>query len=228
MTATSARSKPIRAATSRAMVSPATEWSPGQPLPMSCSRAATSSRSGRPTRRVSAEARTAVSTRWRSTVQVCTGLRCGRQRTRSQSGSSRVIRPSASSASQTGDGGLPRAEQGDELLAGLGGPGHGQRPGGGGEPAYGVQGERQPGLGGGGGGPQRQHGVAFGAGGAGEHHLAVLLDDALGERAALGLRRRGRRPAGRAAGAARTRARSTRSTSRQVTSVAYETVRAAS
>ena len=29
------------------------EWSPGQPLPMSCSRAATSSRSGRPTRRVS-------------------------------------------------------------------------------------------------------------------------------------------------------------------------------
>ena len=47
-----ARSKPIRAATSRAMISPATEWSPGQPLPMSCSSAAISSRSGRPTRRV--------------------------------------------------------------------------------------------------------------------------------------------------------------------------------
>lgn len=48
-----------------------------------------------------------------------------------------------------------------------------------------MQGERQPGLGGRGGGAQRQDGVAFGAGGAGEADLAVLLDDALGERAAV-------------------------------------------
>lgn len=101
MTPTSCWSKPIRAAVSRAITSPATEWSPGQPLPMSCSSAATRSRSGRPTRRVRAQARTAASTRWRSTVQVWTGLRWGRQRTRSQSGSSRVMSPSASSASQT-------------------------------------------------------------------------------------------------------------------------------
>ena len=40
----------------------------------------------------------------------------------------------------------------------------------------------RPGLGGGGGGAQREYGVAVGAGGAGEHHLAVLLDDALGQR----------------------------------------------
>ena len=38
-----------------------------------------------------------------------------------------MIRPSASSASQTATVGSPGAEQGDELLAGLGGPGHGQR-----------------------------------------------------------------------------------------------------
>lgn len=100
--ATSARPKPKRAATSRVMTSPASEWSPGQPLPMSCNRAAMSSRSGRPTRRVSREARTAHSIRCRSTVQMCTALRCGRQRTRSQSGISRVIMPSASSASHTG------------------------------------------------------------------------------------------------------------------------------
>ncbi len=107
MTVTSWRSKPTRAATSLAMISPATEWSPGQPLPMSCSRAAISSRSGRLTRRVNSEARTAVSMRCRSTVHRCTALRCGRQRTRSQSGSSRVISPSASSASQTSTVGRP-------------------------------------------------------------------------------------------------------------------------
>ncbi len=89
------------------MISPATEWSPGQPLPMSCSRAATRSRSGRWTRRVNSEARTAVSMRCRSTVQMCTALRWGRQRTRSQSGRRRVIRPSASSASQTSMVGRP-------------------------------------------------------------------------------------------------------------------------
>ncbi|CAM5627501.1 hypothetical protein SFUMM280S_11465 [Streptomyces fumanus] len=58
-------------------------------------------------------------------------------------------------------------------------------------------------------GTQREHGVAVGARGAGEHHLAVLLDDALGERGALG---GGSAAAGRrrAAGAAPTRARRTR------------------
>ncbi len=99
---TSCFGNPMRAATSRVITSPASEWSPGQPLPMSCRKAATSSRSGRATRRVIAAARAAVSTRCRSTVHRCTALRCGRQRTRSQSGSRRVTRSSASSASQTG------------------------------------------------------------------------------------------------------------------------------
>ncbi len=80
------------------------------------------------------------------------------------------------------DGGAAGAEQGDELFAGLGGPGRGQGAGGGGEAPYGVRGEREPGLCGGGRGAQGEHGVAFGACGAGEHRLAVLLDDALGER----------------------------------------------
>ena len=82
--------------------------------------------------------------------------------------------------------GRPGAEQGHELFARLGGPGRGQRAHGGRHAPYGVQGEREAGLGGGGGGAQREHGVAFGARGAGEHHLAVLLHDALGQRGALG------------------------------------------
>ena len=44
--------KPIRATTLRARGSPATEWSCSEPLPMSCSSAATSSRSGRRTLRI--------------------------------------------------------------------------------------------------------------------------------------------------------------------------------
>lgn len=84
-----------------------------------------------------------------------------------------------------GHGGLARAEQGDEFLPGLGRPGHGQRLGGGGEVAYDVAGEREFGLGGRGGGAQDEHRVPFGAGGAGEDDLAVGLDDAVGERAAV-------------------------------------------
>ncbi len=126
-TSASARPKPSRVATSRAITSPAAQWSPGQPLPMSCSRAAISSRSGRSTRRVRPAARTAVSTRWRSTVQRCTALRCGRQRTRSQSGSRRVISPSASSASQTGTVDSPAPSRVTSCSRASAGQGTGQR-----------------------------------------------------------------------------------------------------
>ncbi len=85
-----------------------------------------------------------------------------------------------------GDGGLARAEQGDQFLAGLGGPGHRQRPGGGRQVAYEVAGERESGLGGGRGGAQGEDGVAFGAGGAGEDHFPVRVHHAVGERGALG------------------------------------------
>ena len=102
------------------------------------------------------------------------------------------------------DGGLAGAEQGDELFAGLGRPGHGQRPGRGGEPPYGVQRQRQAGLGGGRGGAQRQHRVAVGFRGEREHGLALLLHDAVGQRDALGVEaaagpRHGRGRAGPAA-----------------------------
>ncbi len=86
------------------------------------------------------------------------------------------------------DGGAAGAQQGEELLPGLGGPGRGQGAGAGGHAADGVQGERESGLGGGGRGAEREHGVAVGARGAGEHHLAVLLDDPFGERGAFGCR----------------------------------------
>lgn len=181
-TPTSCWSKPIRAAMSRAMTSPATLWSPGQPLPMSCRRAATRSRSGRWTRRVREEARTAASTRWRSTVQVWTGLRWGRQWTRSQSGSSRVMSPSASSASQTGTVASPAPRRVTSSSRASAGQGTGSGRAAVASAAYDVAGERELGLGGRGRGAQHEDGVAFGAGGAGEDHFAVGLDDALGER----------------------------------------------
>jgi hypothetical protein len=45
-----------------------------------------------------------------------------------------------------------------------------------------VQRERKTGLRGGSGGTQREDRVALGAGGAGEHHLAVLFYDPFGQR----------------------------------------------
>ncbi len=84
------------------------------------------------------------------------------------------------------DGRPPGAEQRHQLLAGLGGPRGRQRLGGGRDPAHGVQGQGQPRLRGGRGGPQRKDGVPLGPGGAREHDLAVVLHDALGQRRPLG------------------------------------------
>ena len=108
-TATSGGENPIRVAISTAIGSPTTLWSPGQPLPMSCSSAATSSRSGRSTSWVSSAAAAAASTRCRSTVNRCQGWRCGRDRTRSHSGSSRDSSPSWSSCSRTATAERPLA-----------------------------------------------------------------------------------------------------------------------
>ena len=99
-TATSAADRPIRVATVAAIGAPLALWSPGSPLPMSCSSAASTSRSGRGTSRAYDAASRAVSTRCRSTVYLCTGLRWGRLRTRAHSGSQAVTSPYRSHASQ--------------------------------------------------------------------------------------------------------------------------------
>ena len=58
-----------RGPSSATIAIPTSVWSPGRPLPMSCSSAPSSSRSGRATRRVSPAAPAAASTRCRSTVK---------------------------------------------------------------------------------------------------------------------------------------------------------------
>ena len=101
-TSTSRGAKPHRVTTPRVSSAPVTEWSwAPRTLPMSCSRAATSSRSGRETRRTRPAASTTVSTRWRSTVCRCTALRCGRERTAAHSGSQVSTMPTWSRPSHT-------------------------------------------------------------------------------------------------------------------------------
>ena len=81
------RGRPIRVRIRAAMGAPTAEWSCAPAtLPMSCSRAPSSSRSGRSTSRTRPVARTTVSIRCRSTVCRWTGLRCGRLRTSAHSG----------------------------------------------------------------------------------------------------------------------------------------------
>ena len=77
---------PSASATVCASTTPLSVWSPGPPLPRSCSSAPTSSRSGRRTDRTRSSARATASSRWRSTVKRWNALRCGLQRTRSHSG----------------------------------------------------------------------------------------------------------------------------------------------
>ena len=151
---------------------------------MSCSSAASSSRSGRATSRVSAAACAAASTRWRSTVNRCSGLRCGRFRTRSQSGISAVIRPSWSRASHTPTAAWPGAEQREQRVAGRRGPRHRQRRAVG-QPGQRARRQRQPGLRGGSRGAQHQGRVPGRVRRPGQHHLAVLFHHPVRERAAL-------------------------------------------
>ena len=90
---TSAAGSPMRSATPAAIGAPTVLWSPGRPLPMSCSSAHSTSRSGRDTSRAYAAALAAVSTRCRSIVKRCTGLCWGALRMRAHSGSQPVTRP---------------------------------------------------------------------------------------------------------------------------------------
>ena len=94
-----------------AISAPASEWSPGRPLPMSWSSAPSRRSSGRVRRATSpskpSSSRTAAhsathSRRCRSTVKRWYALRCGRARTCPHSGSSAASTPTWSRASNTG------------------------------------------------------------------------------------------------------------------------------
>ena len=98
-------------------------------LPMSCSSAASSSRSARPTQRTSPPAMTTVSMRCRSTVWRCTALRCGRERTAAHSGSQRSMMPAWSRPSQTPTSPGPVASRSAKQVAGDLGPRLGERCG---------------------------------------------------------------------------------------------------
>lgn len=124
--------------------------------------------------------------RWRSTVQMWTALRWGRAAHPLPVGQQPGDQPFGFQRLPDLDGRAARAEEGDELFACLGGPGRGEGTYGGGHPPYGVQGDREVRLRGGGCGAQREHGVALGTCGAGEPHLAVLFDDSFGEGGPLG------------------------------------------
>lgn len=76
---------------------------------------------------------------------------------------------------------LPRPQQGEQLFAGLGRPGHGERFALRRESAYGVQGDGQTRLRGGRAEPQGEDGIAVGACGQGQYGLAVGLDHAFGQ-----------------------------------------------
>ena len=118
-------------------------------------------------------------------MNLCSGLRWGRFRTRSQSGISVVTRPSVSSASPHADGGLARPQQGQQRVAGRGGPRHGQRRAFG-QPGQRARCQRQPGLRGGRGGPQHRDRVMGRVGRPGQHHLAVLFHHSVRQRAPVG------------------------------------------
>ena len=85
-----------------------------------------------------------------------------------------------------GDGGRARAEERDQGVTRFRRPGHRQRRALR-QPGQGARRERQRGLGGRGRGPQREGRVGGRIRGPGQHHFTVLLDEAVRQRAALGL-----------------------------------------
>ena len=175
---TSASAKPRRAATVRASRAPAALWSTpsdSEPLPMSCSSAPTSSRSGRDTSRTSGAARTAASSRCRSTLKRWTALRCGRCRTRSHSGQQPGQQPGLVERLPDRDQLRPGAEQVDEELAGVLRPGLGQRRGVGHQAVHRAGRQREPGAGGAGRHPQHEQRVGARVRLRREHGLAVVL-----------------------------------------------------
>jgi hypothetical protein len=101
---------------------------------------------------------------------------------------------------------LARSEQGQERIERDRRPRVGQRRAGAGQPQHGGRRHRQPGLRGGGRRPHHQRGIVGRVDRSGQHRLALLLDDAVGQRGAFdaasdpaaqvgdGARRPGQRP----------------------------------
>jgi hypothetical protein len=87
-------------------------------------------------------------------------------------------------------------QHGHELVAGGGRPGVGQRRAVVGEVLDRDRGQRQTGPDGGGGGPHREHRILGGRDAGAEHDLAVVLDQAVAERAQPGAAGAGAQPAG--------------------------------
>ncbi len=104
---TSSGGKPMSVARFAASGAPTLLWSPGRPLPTSCSRAAMSSRSGRDTSRTYAAASVTVRTRCQSTVYEWIGWCCGSPRSRFHSGSQAPTSPCRSHASHTAPSASP-------------------------------------------------------------------------------------------------------------------------
>ena len=127
----------------------------------------------------------AVSIRCRSTVNRWIGSRCGMDRSRSQPGSRLEIRPGLVEVLPGGDHRLARHRAGPGTRRARSAATVGQRRAGLGQPQHGGRGHRQPGLRGGRGGPDHQGGIGGRVDGPGQHGLALLLDDAVGQRGAF-------------------------------------------
>ena len=116
----------------------------------------------------------------------CSGLRCGRflhpLPVRDQRGQQSLLVERLPDR----DRARPGPEQREQRVAGVGRPRDRHRRALG-QPGQGARRERQAGLRGRGGGPQHEHRVGLRHGRAGQDHLAVLLDHAVGERPAIQL-----------------------------------------
>ncbi len=180
---TSCPARPIRSPTWAAMAAPTTEWSASRPLPMSCSSAPSSSRSGRETVVASLPACTVVWTRCRSTVHTCTASRGGRSRTAPHSGNSRPHSPVRSNASTTSTS--PEPVVSSENSASRADFGHGLRSSGARSASLDMAAacDRRVRPRGRGGKAQQQGRIARRVDVAGERNLGAVQHDALVQRA---------------------------------------------
>ena len=126
--AMSSGANPIRSQMRSAMRAPAAAWSSPDPLPMSCSSAAISRRSGRSTCGASRDAAATVSSRCRSTVKSWNAPGCGRERTVRHSGNTHAHTPrwSSPSITRTAQGPEPKSSISWRRVSSSHGSSHGE------------------------------------------------------------------------------------------------------